>query len=240
LLLGGSTVARADDAAETKAVMMSVPSQGFDDAVRDVLMRHPEIIRDSMQAYQAQQEAKQQETAQAAIGSESSKIYDDKDSPVAGNPEGKETLVEFFDYQCHYCKQIHPELQTLIHDDGNLKVIFKDFPILGPGSTLAAKAALAAKMQDKYLPMHNALLDYKGQFDDDAIKQVAQGVGVDYDKLKADMEKPEISQQLSDNLALAEKLNIHGTPSMIINHQFVGGALPLDELKKKLADNKAG
>jgi protein-disulfide isomerase len=231
LALGGG-MARADDAPAT--------SSKFDEAVKDVLMRNPEIVEQALEANHAKQVAKQEADAAAAITTQSSRIYDDKNSPVAGNPDGKETLVEFFDYSCHYCKQIHPDLKTLLKDDPNVKIIFKDFPILGPGSTLAAKAAMAANMQGKYLPMHDALLEYKGQFDNDSLKQIAESAGVDYDQMKADMDKPEIDAMLKDNLDLATTLNIHGTPSMIINHQFVGGALPLDALKQKLTENKAG
>jgi protein-disulfide isomerase len=223
---------------------MSVPlvagTPAFDDAVHDYLKRHPEAVAEALQSFQEKQEQARDAAAQAAIGTETDKLYHDAASPVVGNPNGKETLVEFFDYSCHYCKQIHPDLQTLLKDDHDLKIIYKDFPILGPGSVLAAKAALAAKMQDKYVPMHDALLDFKGQFDDTAIQQIASNVGLDYTKLKTDMDSPAVSQQISDNMALADKLNIHGTPSMIINHQFVGGALPLDELKAKLAQNKDG
>ena len=239
LAVSALSPAFADDAPAAKAVTISVPSAAFDDAIRDFLNRNPEVVLQALQAGQAKQQAMQKEAAKAAITSDAAKLYNDSSTPVAGNPNGKETLVEFFDYQCHYCKQIHPDLVTLLKSDPDLKILFKDFPILGPGSTLAAKAALAAKMQDKYLPMHDALLEFKGTFDDDSIKQLAQKAGVDYDRMKADMDKPEIQNQINDNMALAQKLDIHGTPSMIINHQSVDGALPLDELKKHLADHSA-
>ena len=240
LAIAAFSPAFADDAA-VKPVNVTIPSTAFDDAITDFMKRHPEVVLQAAQEGQAKQqadmEAKQQEAAKAGITSQAAKLYSDPATPFAGNPNGKETMVEFFDYQCHYCKQLHPDLVTLLKADPDLKVIFKDFPILGPGSTLAAKAALAAKMQDKYLPMHDALLEFKGQFDDESIKQIAEKVGVDYPRMKADMEKPEIQAQLSDNMDLAQKLEIHGTPGLIINHQFYGGALPLEELKKRLADH---
>jgi protein-disulfide isomerase len=229
----------ADDAPAGKTVTFTVPGAAFDDAIRDFLKRNPEVVMQALQDAQVKQQEMQKQAAKAAITTEAAKLYNDPASPVAGNSNGKETIVEFFDYQCHYCKQIHPDLVTLLKTDPDLKIIFKDFPILGPGSALAAKAALAARMQDKYLPMHDALLEYKGQFDDESLKQLAEKTGVDYDRMKADMEKPEIQAQINDNLMLAQKLDVHGTPSMIINHQFVDGALPLDELKKHLADHSA-
>ena len=242
IVLAGVPAVMADDMSHpaTAVPQAGQTSAAFDDAVHDYLKRHPEAVAEALQAFQAQQEKQRDVAAQAAIGSEGEKLYHDASSPVVGNPNGKETLVEFFDYSCHYCKQIHPDLQTLLKDDHDLKVIYKDFPILGPGSVLAAKAALAAKIQGKYPEMHDALLDFKGQFDDAAIQQIAEAVGVDYTKLKTDMGSAAVQDTLADNMALAEKLNIHGTPTMIINHQLVGGALPLDDLKKKLEENKDG
>jgi protein-disulfide isomerase len=237
LVVSVAPAARADGAMSTPLVA-GTPT--FDDAVHDYLKRHPEAVAEAMQAYQAKQEEARDAQTQTAIGTQGNQLYHNPDSPVAGNPNGKETLVEFFDYSCHFCKQIHPDLQTLLKSDADLKIIYKDFPILGPGSTLAAKAALAAKMQGKYQPMHDALLDFKGQFDDAAIQQIAESAGIDYARLKTDMESADVSKQISDNMALADKLNIRGTPSMIINHQFVGGAIPLDELKTKLQQGKDG
>ena len=242
LALAAPQMVRADDAVPAKAadaVTITLPPGAFDAAIKDYLMRNPDVIAEAMQAGQAKMQAKQHEAAQAAISGKALEIYN-ADSPIAGNPNGSETLVEFFDYSCHYCKQIHPDLQTLIKDDPNLKVIFKDFPILGPGSVLAAKAALAARLQGKYLELHNALLNFKGALDDEAIKQMAGDAGIDYKKLKADMDKPEIQAQIQANQDLANTLNIHGTPSMIINKQLVDGALPLDQLKAKLKDNSKG
>ncbi len=235
LVVGVPHMVRADDASTPQTITVTMPTAAFDAAIKDFLKRNPEAVNDALAAFQEKQDAKKQEAANAAISGKAADIYN-ADSPIAGNPNGSETLVEFFDYSCHYCKQIHPDLQTLIKQDSNLKVIFKDFPILGPGSLLAAKAALAAKEQGKYLPMHDALLDYKGALDDDAIKQIAQTAGVDYAKLKVDMDKPEIAKQLQANASLADTLNIHGTPTMIVNKKLVDGALPLDELKKRVED----
>ncbi len=232
LVLAAQRSVRADGLG---TVDMQVPTTAIDSAIHDYLLKNPEVVNDAMNAYQAKIQAKKQAEAQEAIGSKSQEIFKST-SPVAGNPNGTETLVEFFDYSCHYCKQIHPDLQTLIKQDSNVKVIFKDFPILGPGSVTAAKAALAARNQGKYLEMHDALLDYKGPLDDDAVKQAAATAGVDYPRLKTDMDSPAITKELSDNRDLADQLDIHGTPAMIINNKMVDGAMPLDELKKRVAD----
>jgi protein-disulfide isomerase len=237
--LGAVPVAHAADALASDTATVTIPATAFDTAIRDFLKRNPEAVTEALMAAQAKQQAKKMEAAQAAVTTKDAEIYK-ADSPVAGNPNGKETLVEFFDYSCHYCKQIHPDIQTLIKDDPNLKVIYKDFPILGPGSLLAAKAALAARHQGKYLEIHDALLNYKGTLDDTAIQSVAKDVGLDYTKLKADMDKPDIMAQIQANVSLADALNIHGTPSMLINRQLVDGALPLDQMKQKLKDTSKG
>ena len=216
-------------------------SAAFDDAVHDYLKRHPEAVAEALQAFQAQQEKQRDVAAQAAIGSEGEKLYHDASSPVVGNPNGKETLVEFFDYSCHYCKQIHPDLQTLLKDDHDLKVIYKDFPILGPGARFwRRRRRLPPRSRASTPKCTMRCSTSRAQFDDAAIQQIAEAVGVDYTKLKTDMDSAAVQDTLADNMALAEKLNIHGTPTMIINHQLVGGALPLDDLKKKLEENKDG
>ena len=241
--LGGAMLpAHADDATQPAAqpITVTIPGAALDSAIHDYLRRNPEAVGEALAAFQVKQQRQQQQQAQAAVGGEASKIYDDPASPVAGNPNGNETIVEFFDYSCHYCKQIHPDLQTLIKDDSQVKIIFKDIPILGQGSVVAAKAALAAKMQGKYMPMHDALLDYKGQFDDAAVQQLAQNVGLDYAKLKTDMESPDVRKQLDANAQLANTLDIHGTPSLIINKQIYPGAIPLAELKEKVKDHTPG
>src|SRR6188508_3369018 len=123
-------------------------------------------------------------------------ILDDPESPVGGNPKGDVSVVEFFDYRCPYCKQVMPALDALLAKDKQLRFVYKEFPVLGPDSVHAARAALAARKQGKYEAMHRALMAVKGQLDEAAILKVAASVGLDIDRLKADTAAPEIDQAL--------------------------------------------
>ena len=139
-------------------------------------------------------------------------IFDDPATPVGGNPQGDVTIVEFFDYRCPYCKQVQPSLETLLDQDPKLRFVYKEMPVLGPSSVVAAHAALAARLQGKYDAFHNAMMAAKGQITDEVVYHVAGSVGLDVERLKRDMASPEVDQAVKANLALAEALDIRGTP----------------------------
>jgi len=174
--------------------------------------------------------------ASKVLGDRRREIFDDPATPIGGNPRGDVTVVEFFDYRCPYCKQVLPSLQTLLKEDRQLRFIYKEMPVLGPQSVVAAHAALAAQRQGKYEAFHTAMMGTKGQITDDTVYKVAGSVGLDLDRLKQDMAAPEIEQAVKANLALADALNIHGTPAFIIGNHIVPGALDLDALKNMIAD----
>ncbi|PWR25769.1 DsbA family protein [Zavarzinia aquatilis] len=215
----------------------------FDDAskeeirqiVKDYLMEHPEVIIESVQAMQAREDAAKADEAKGQIAALREKLLRDGRDQVLGNPNGDVTLVEFFDYRCGYCKQAQPTLDELIKSDPKLRVVLKEFPILGPDSLVASRAALASVAQGKYKEFHAALIASKGALGDDKIMEIAKGVGIDTDKLKAAMQDQAIAGHIDDNHALAGKLAINGTPSFIIGDQLVPGAVDLDTLKKLVA-----
>ena len=167
-------------------------------------------------------------------------IFDDPAAPVGGNPQGDVTIVEFFDYRCPYCKQVLPSLQELLKEDHKLRFVYKEMPVLGPQSVVAARAALAAQRQGKYEAFHSSMMATKGQIGEDTVYKVAGSVGLDVDRLKKDMAAPEIEQTLKANLALADALNIHGTPGFVIGDHIVPGAIDLDALKNMVADARKG
>ncbi len=224
-----------------KSVTVNIPLTALDDEIKSYLMAHPEVISQAMQAAQAKQQQVQQADAQKNITAEADRIYNDPNSPVAGNPNGTETVVEFFDFTCHYCRQMAPDLKADLGSDPNLKVIYKELPILGPNGVYAAKVALAANKQGKYEEIHNAFFAHEGALDNATVMQIAGTIpGLDIDKLKADMDSPDVAKEIADVSQLAQTLNIHGTPSLIINKQFYGGALPPDQLKAHIAEHKDG
>lgn len=206
--------------------------QEIEAIVRDYLVKNPDLMLDLLQAAQDKIKSDSRDKAAAALVAHRRELFDDPDSPVAGNPKGDVSLVEFFDYRCPYCKQVVPALEALLAEDKQLRFVFKEFPVLGPDSVTAAKAALAARRQGKYDAMHRALMATKGQLNEAAVFKVAGAAGLDVDRLKRDMSAPEIGRMLKVNHKLAEALEIRGTPAFVVGDEIVPGAISLDALKQ--------
>jgi protein-disulfide isomerase len=204
--------------------------------VRDYLKNHPEVLIDAMQAADDKLKADAKDKAVQALAAHKQEMFGDPQSPVAGNPNGNVTLVEFFDYRCPYCKQVEPSLEKLIGDDHQLRFVFKEFPVLGPDSEVAAHVALAAKQQGKYDAFHRAMMNTPGHIDEAVIYKVAASVGLDVDRIKQDMKSPDVEKELKANLDLGNALDLSGTPSFIVGDTIVPGAISADELKQLIAD----
>ena len=205
--------------------------QAIEGIIRDYLQKNPEALLDALQAAKDKMEGEAHEKAAAVLAARRHEVFDDPDAPVAGNPKGNTSLVEFFDYRCPYCKQVEPSLDALLEEDRQLRFVYKEFPVLGPESVSAARAALAARKQDKYNVMHHALMALKGNIDEAALFRVASSVGLDVDRLKRDMAAPDIDRMLKANIALAGALDIRGTPGFVIGNEIVPGAISLEALK---------
>jgi len=164
-----------------------------------------------------------EEAANKAAAAKAGDLLRDPNAPVLGNPQADVVLVKFVDYQCSYCKAVEPKLHKLLEDDKGVKIVIKEFPILGPESIVAAKAALAAKSQGKYEPYHKAMMAYKGKLTSDVIFGTAKDVGLDVEKLRRDMVSPEIADQLIANFNLARSLKISLTPGYIVNTRVLSG-----------------
>ena len=213
--------------------------QAIEEIVRDFLRKNPEALLDALQAAEDKMKGEAHDKASAALAARRHEVFDDPDAPIAGNPKGDASLVEFFDYRCPYCKQVEPSLEALLAADRQLRFVYKEFPVLGPESVTAARAALAARKQDKYDALHRALMALKGQIDDAAIFRVAGSVGVDVERLKRDMTAPDIDRMLKANASLASALDIRGTPGFVIGNEIVPGAISLEALKQ-LIDTARG
>ena len=181
LLLGAIAPARAEDPSPAEV-------EKIQKIVHDYLQQHPEVVIDALQEYQKKQDAQKAEQARQTIAGVSDQLLKDATNPVGGNPKGDVTIVEFFDYRCPYCKAVQPDLQKAVSTDGNVRLVYKEFPILGPESIVASRAALAAMAQGKYQPFHDKLIAFKGNLDDAAIYSLAAEAGLDVRRLKADME----------------------------------------------------
>ena len=204
--------------------------------IHDYLTKHPEIMLDVLQAAEDKMKSDSHDKASQALKARRNELLSDPDSPVAGNPQGDVTLVEFFDYRCPYCKQVEPALEALLGEDRKLRLVYKEFPVLGPDSVTAARVALAARKQGKYDAFHRQMMALKGQINESAIFGVASSVGLDIDRVKRDMTAPEIGRALKNTLDLAEALQIKGTPGFVIGSEIVPGAVDLGTLKEMIAD----
>ena len=224
--------ARAGSAAQVDGL----PVEAIQQIVRDYLIEHPEVLLEVHEALRAKRAAQEAEQARQVVQRHRSELFSDPDAPVAGNPDGAITLVEFFDYRCGHCRRAKPTLDTLLAENDDLRLVYKEFPILGPESTLAARAALAARAQGGYGPLHDALMDTDGPLDRARILEIARSVGLDHERLTRDMEEPVIDMLIARNAALAEALGIRGTPGFVIGDRVIGGALPLARFRAIVAD----
>jgi protein-disulfide isomerase len=208
--------------------------------VHDYLLNHPQVLIDALRSAERKLDSDAKEKAASTIADRRSEIFDDPATPVGGNKHGDISLVEFFDYQCPYCKRVQPSLERLAKKDKGLRLVYKEFPILGPVSVVAARAALAARLQGKYDAFHAAMMARTGHIADDTVYEVAASVGIDVARLKRDMASPQIAADLKANRALARKLGITGTPAFVIGHRIIPGAVSLDDLRQLVADARKG
>jgi protein-disulfide isomerase len=208
--------------------------------VRDALKTDPSILRDAVTALQQDQQTKSSQASTQAILANKEVIFANPGDPVAGNPAARVTLVEFFDVRCPYCRKMRPDVEALLRQDTDVRVIMKDLPVLGPASVLGAKALLAAQAQGGYLKMQDALMREGVTVDEAAVQRAAQAAGLDWPKLKQAMDAPGIQMRIGANTALALKLGIEGTPAFVVGDQLVAGVMSLDELKAAVAALRSG
>jgi protein-disulfide isomerase len=206
--------------------------KAIEEIIHDYLTNNPDLMLDVLQAAQDKLKGESREKAAAALVEHRRELFEDPDAPVGGNPKGDVSLVEFFDYRCPYCKQVVPAIDALLAKDKQLRFVYKEFPVLGPDSVTAARAALAARKQGKYDAMHRALMSLKGQMDEAAVFKAAGSVGLDVERLKRDMAAPEIDRMLKANSSLAEALEIRGTPAFVVGDEIVPGAIGLDTMRQ--------
>ncbi|MGQ0554927.1 MAG: DsbA family protein [Nitrospiraceae bacterium] len=219
---------------ETKSV--AVPSQEPTDAAIERYIRaHPEVIEQSLQGLLAKREAELKDHQKAALVTKQKELLQDPMSPVSGNLKGEIALVEFYDYRCGYCKKAASAVTELQKEDRRVRVVYKDLPILGEPSELAAKAALASQAQGKHQVFHEALLASHADMTKESILKVAVKVGLDTKRLEADMANSKWQAVIDKNRALARELGISGTPGFIVGNELVPGWLDLNGLKELIA-----
>jgi protein-disulfide isomerase len=206
--------------------------------LRDALVANPSILRDAFEALQ-EAETRERETAQrAAIAAQAEALFRDPADPVKGNPQGTVTLVEFLDARCGYCKQMHPAMDELVRRQRDVRVVMKDLPVLGPNSVLAARALLAAQRQGRYAALQDALLRLREDTTEPVLKREAERVGLDWARLRREMDDPAVQRRLEANMRLARALRIEGTPALVVGETLVPGAVDLAALERLVAEER--
>src|SRR3954471_3648958 len=193
--------------------------QAIEQIVKDYLVKNPEVLQEAMTELERRQQDAQKTAQAAALTQEREKLLNSPRGNVVGNPTGDVTLVEFFDYNCGYCKRALGDLQTLMKADSKLRVVLKDFPVLGPESVEASRVALAVRQQiqgDRLFEYHTKLLETRGQVNGVRALAVAREMGLDVDRLKTEMESPEVRAVLQENVGLGDKLGLSGTPAFVV------------------------
>jgi protein-disulfide isomerase len=209
--------------------------QEIETVVREYLRAHPEVVAEALQEMERREQEAQRKRTAEAVRAHLAELTQDPGSPVGGNPQGAVTIVEFFDYQCGYCKKEAVELTKLLQMDPDIRMVYKDLPILGPVSLFASRAALAAQKQGKHGPFHDALMAATGNLTEQRVLQMAARVGLDATRLEKDMADPTVEEILARNTHLMEALGIRGTPALVIGTELVPGAADLDALKRLVA-----
>lgn len=209
-------------------------------AIHDYILAHPEILIESLQRAKLRAEERFAAVVKSKIVAFRKDLVEDATAPILGNPAGDVTLVEFFDYRCPYCRQVEPWLQTLIREDPGLRVVEKEFPILGPASVYAAQAAIAALKQGKHMQFRNALMAKRGNIDEAIVLQAAEAAGLDIDRIKVDMKSPEVGFEIQRSIEIAKALGLNGTPGFIVGTELVPGATDLATLKSMVDDFRHG
>jgi protein-disulfide isomerase len=209
-------------------------------AIHDYILAHPEVLIQSLQQAKQRQQERVAMAARSKIVAFRKDLLEDPNAPVLGNPKGDVTLIEFFDYRCPYCRQVEPWLQSLVKEDHGVRLVQKEFPILGPASVYAAKVALVAWKQGKHAEFHSALMAKQGNIDEAAILEVAESVGLDVAKVKADMNSEEIVSEVQRSMEIARSLGLTGTPGFIVGTELVPGATDLATFKSMVDEARHG
>lgn len=238
------------------ALVLGLPvtshAQSFNDAqkseiqkiIKEYLVANPELLEEMSAELQKRQAAAEAEKHRAAVQKNAEVIFNSPRGVIVGNRDGDVNFVEFFDYNCGYCKHAMADMLTLMKSDPKLRVVLKEFPVLGPSSVEAAQVAVAVRMQDpsgkKYLDFHQKLLNGRGQADKARAMAAAKEAGVDMTRLEKDLTSPEINATLNENFKLAEEMGLNGTPSYVIGKDVVVGAVGAPGLAKKISEARCG
>lgn len=203
--------------------------------ILETIRTNPEIVMEAIEILQAREEEAQAVASAAALKAQQAALTNDPNAPVMGNPDGDVTIVEFFDYNCGYCRRVFPSVKELVDGDDNIRVVMREWPILGEESVFASRAALASRKQGKYAEFHDALMANQGRATQANVLSIADDLGMDIDQLRADMEGAEVDAHIATSRQLTQALGLNGTPAFVFGDQLVPGAIELDQMKELVA-----
>ncbi len=226
------TVAKAEMSAAQKAEVEAL--------VKEYILKNGDVLIQSVNNYQTKQQEEANKQSEGKAKELVAKLKTDKDVASAGNPEGDVLVVEFFDYNCGYCKKAYEEIASLLKDDKNVRIVLYDMPILGPDSLEVSKWALASKKQGKYFEYHKELMTFQGAKDTATLKKLAEKAGLDADKLEKDKTDPAIEEEIKTHLKTAQELGIQGTPGFLINEKIFRGYIPYDAMQAAIKEARGG
>jgi protein-disulfide isomerase len=231
VLVGALAIAPGLGGSPARAQAPAVPREAIEQVIRDYLLNHPEVIVESLRRAEQRQREAARAQARAAVQAHRRQLLEDPGSPVGGNPAGDVTVVEFFDYRCPHCRRMLPVVKALLAEDRGVRLVYKEFPILGEESVIAARAALAARGQGRYGEAHDRLMVEAGPLTRAAVLATLASIGLDAERLRADMDTPEVVALIQRELALAQALGIDGTPAFVVGGELVVGAVDLGTLR---------
>jgi protein-disulfide isomerase len=224
------------------APFASIAQDLTDERIKELALQaireNPQIIMEAVQILEAEQAAAQSQAQAEVLNNERQLLDRDSNAPVLGNPDGDVTVVEFFDYNCPYCKRAMAEVQGLLDGDDNVRLVYREWPILGDGSVFAAKAALASREQGKYEEFHWALMGMQGRAEEASVMRIAEEVGLDVERLREDMVAPEIQEHIATSMRLTQALGFSGTPSFVIGDNLVPGFVEVDQLRALVEETR--
>jgi protein-disulfide isomerase len=231
-------LASASAGAAQDSPLTAQQEERMGEILRTYLLKHPEIIEEAMQALRERQAAEAAAKTAQALQEHRDALLADPMSPVGGNPDGQVTVVEFFDYNCPYCRAAGPMVTELLQGNADVRFVYKEFPTLAPSSRFAAQAALAARRQspELYTVFHERLMKATGQLGEDAVVEIAREAGVDVDRMRADMADPAINKSIDGNIELARAIGVTGSPIFIIGDAMLVGGKPLQQMEAAIAD----
>ena len=198
--------------------------------VLEAIRENPEIVLEAVQIIEERQQADQAVAAEQVLSAERAALEQDLNAPVLGNPDGDVTVVEFFDYNCPYCRRVKPYMEALLAADPNVRVVYREWPILGEGSVFAARAALASRQQGKYEEFHWAMMEINGRAEEATVIRVAEQVGLNIEQLRRDMDGPDIAEHIETSMRLSRALGFNGTPSFVIGDSLAPGLIEADQM----------